>query len=108
MCLQVIKTNILASRAKQYELTFKNSMFMPRLYKPIGITCGLMFFQRFSGATPFQYYAVNIFRQTLGGMDPHSATIAIGFVQLLAALLSGMHCMHCIIQLYYALNCLLL
>ncbi|KOX80765.1 Facilitated trehalose transporter Tret1-2 like protein [Melipona quadrifasciata] len=87
--LQVIKTNILASRAKQYELTFKNSMFTPRLYKPIAITCGLMFFQRFSGANAFNYYAVIIFRQTLGGMNPHGATIAIGFVQLLASLLSG-------------------
>ncbi|XP_003427598.1 facilitated trehalose transporter Tret1-2 homolog isoform X1 [Nasonia vitripennis] len=87
--LQVIKTNILASRAKQYGLTFKSSMLAPRLYKPIGITCGLMFFQRFSGANAFNYYAVNIFRQTLGGMNPHGATIAIGFVQLLASLLSG-------------------
>jgi len=89
ICLQVIKTNILASRAKQYELSFKNSMFTPRLYKPIAITCGLMFFQRFSGANAFNYYAVLIFRQTLGGMNPHGATIAIGFVQLLASLLSG-------------------
>ncbi|XP_043480008.1 facilitated trehalose transporter Tret1-2 homolog isoform X1 [Leptopilina heterotoma] len=87
--LQVIKTNILASRAKQYDLSFKNSVLTPRLYKPIGITCGLMFFQRFSGANAFNYYAVIIFRQTLGGMNPHGATIAIGFVQLLASLLSG-------------------
>lgn len=48
-----------------------------------------MFFQRFSGANAFNYYAVIIFRQTLGGMNPHGATIAIGFVQLLASLLSG-------------------
>ncbi|XP_012285386.1 facilitated trehalose transporter Tret1-2 homolog isoform X2 [Orussus abietinus] len=87
--LQVIKTNVLASRAKQYGLTFRNSVFTPRLYKPIAITCGLMFFQRFSGANAFNYYAVIIFRQTLGGMNPHGATIAIGFVQLLASLLSG-------------------
>ncbi|XP_008546660.1 facilitated trehalose transporter Tret1-2 homolog isoform X1 [Microplitis demolitor] len=87
--LQVIKTNVLASRAKQYELTFRNSVLTPRLYKPIAITCGLMFFQRFSGANAFTYYAVIVFRQTLGGMSPHGATIAIGFVQLLASLLSG-------------------
>lgn len=85
----MIKTNILASRAKQYEQTLKNSMFTPELYKPIAITCGLMFFQRFSGANAFNYYAVIIFRQTLGGMNPHGATIAIGFVQLLASMLSG-------------------
>ncbi|KAI4481288.1 hypothetical protein M0804_009408 [Polistes exclamans] len=87
--LQVIKTNILASRAKQYGLTLRSSILTPRLYKPIAITCGLMFFQRFSGANAFNYYAVIIFRQTLGGMNPHGATIAIGFVQLLASLLSG-------------------
>ncbi|XP_014212387.1 facilitated trehalose transporter Tret1-like [Copidosoma floridanum] len=87
--LQIIKTNVLMSRAKQYEQSFKNSMLTPRLYKPIGITCGLMFFQRFSGANTFNYYAVNIFRQTLGDINPHNATIAIGFVQLLASLLSG-------------------
>ncbi|KAK0157632.1 hypothetical protein PV328_011345 [Microctonus aethiopoides] len=87
--LQVIKTNVLASRAKQYELSFRSSLFTPRLYKPIAITCGLMFFQRFSGANAFIYYAVMVFRQTLGGVSPHGATIAIGFVQLLASLLSG-------------------
>lgn len=70
-------------------MTFKASMLTPRLYKPIGITCGLMFFQRFSGADAFKYYVVNIFRETLGGMNPHNATIAFGFVQLLASLLSG-------------------
>ncbi|XP_015591197.1 facilitated trehalose transporter Tret1-2 homolog isoform X2 [Cephus cinctus] len=87
--LQVIKTNILASRARRYGLTFRNSVMTPRLYKPIAITCGLMFFQRFSGANAFNYYAVIIFRQTLGGINPHGATIALGFVQLLASLLSG-------------------
>ncbi|XP_011305949.1 facilitated trehalose transporter Tret1-2 homolog isoform X1 [Fopius arisanus] len=87
--LQVIKTNVLASRAKQYELTFRNSVLTPRLYKPIAITCGLMFFQRFSGANAFIYYAVIVFRQTLGDMSPHGAMIAVGFVQLLASLLSG-------------------
>ncbi|KAK0074916.1 hypothetical protein PV325_007640, partial [Microctonus aethiopoides] len=74
---------------KQYELSFRSSLFTPRLYKPIAITCGLMFFQRFSGANAFIYYAVMVFRQTLGGVSPHGATIAIGFVQLLASLLSG-------------------
>ncbi|XP_020708893.2 facilitated trehalose transporter Tret1-like isoform X2 [Athalia rosae] len=87
--LQIIKTNVSASRAKQYGLTLRSSMLTPRLYKPIAITCGLMFFQRFSGANAFNFYAVTIFRQTLGGMNPHWAAIAIGFVQLLASLLSG-------------------
>lgn len=86
---QIIKSNILASRARNYELSFRNSICTPRLYKPIGITCGLMFFQRFSGANAFSSYAVVIFRKTLRDYNPHNATIAIGFVQLLASLLSG-------------------
>lgn len=87
--LQVIKTNVLASRAKQYELTFRHSVFTPRLYKPIAITCGLMFFQRFSGANAFMYYSVTIFKETLGGMSPHNAAIAIAFANLLSSMLSG-------------------
>ncbi|XP_046482018.1 facilitated trehalose transporter Tret1 isoform X1 [Neodiprion pinetum] len=87
--LQIIKTNVSAARATQYGLTLSRSIRNPRLYKPIAITCGLMFFQRFSGANAFTFYAVTIFRQTLGGMNPHWAAIAIGIVQLLASLLSG-------------------
>lgn len=48
-----------------------------------------MFFQRFSGANAFNFYAVSIFSQTLTGINPYWAAIAIGFVQLLASLLSG-------------------
>lgn len=91
LAFQIIKTNVSAARATQYGLTLRNSILTPRLYKPIAITCGLMFFQRFSGANAFNFYAVSIFRQTLGGMNPHWAAIAIGFVQLLASLLSGKH-----------------
>lgn len=61
-----------------------------KLWHPIAITCGLMFFQRFSGANAFSFYAVSIFRQTFGGMNPHGGAIAVSFVQLLASLLSGL------------------
>lgn len=63
---------------------------MNRLWKPALTTCGLMFFQRFSGANAFNFYAVSIFRQTFGGMNPHGAAVAVCFVQLLASLLSGL------------------
>lgn len=84
-----------------------------RIIKPLSITCGLMIFQRFtgtfkfnfnfcfcnicnnslntnSGANSFGFYAVNIFRQTFAGMNPHGGAIAVSFVQLLAAMLSGL------------------
>lgn len=43
-----------------------------------------------AGANSFGFYAVNIFRQTFAGMNPHGGAIAVGFVNLLAAMLSGL------------------
>lgn len=60
------------------------------LLTPALTTCGLMFFHRFCGANAFGFYAVTIFRQTFGGMDPHSGAVAVAFVQLLASLVSGL------------------
>ncbi|RZF35045.1 hypothetical protein LSTR_LSTR009637 [Laodelphax striatellus] len=60
------------------------------IMQPVFITCGLMLFQRFSGVTAFNSYAVSIFRETLGGMDPHGGALAMAFVQLLSSLLSGL------------------
>lgn len=48
------------------------------------------FISRTSGANSFGFYAVKIFRQTFAGMNPHGGAIAVGFVQLLAAMLSGL------------------
>lgn len=61
-----------------------------RLVKPVTITCGLMIFQRLTGANSFGFYAVNIFSKTFANMSPHGGAIAVGFVQLLAAMLSGL------------------
>lgn len=44
----------------------------------------------FAGANSFGFYAVKIFRQTFAGMNPHGGAIAVGFVNLLAAMLSGL------------------
>lgn len=60
------------------------------LREPVLITCGLMFFQRFSGANAFNFYVVSVFRQTFRGMNPHGAAVAVGLVQLLSTLLSGL------------------
>lgn len=44
----------------------------------------------FSGANSFGFYAVNTFSETFAKLSPHVAAIAVGFVQLLAAMLSGL------------------
>lgn len=49
-----------------------------------------LFLHIFTGANSFAFYAVPIFKQTFAGMNPHGAAIAVGFVQLLAAMLSGL------------------
>ncbi|XP_022913912.1 facilitated trehalose transporter Tret1-like [Onthophagus taurus] len=60
------------------------------LRTPTAIACGLMFFQRFSGANAFHFYVVTVFKQTFGGTNPHSAAVAVAVVQLLSSLLSGL------------------
>lgn len=60
------------------------------LKTPALIACGLMFFQRFSGAHAFYFYVVPIFKETFGGTNPHSAAVAVAIVQLLSSLLSGL------------------
>ncbi|XP_063630328.1 facilitated trehalose transporter Tret1-like [Cydia splendana] len=97
--LATIRTNVLASKNfSQRQSQMSSSQFissldvksMNRLLGPILVTCGLMMFQRFSGAHAFSFYAVPIFRKTFGGMNPHGAAIAVSFVQLLASCLSGL------------------
>ncbi|KAJ0171966.1 hypothetical protein K1T71_012729 [Dendrolimus kikuchii] len=97
--LATIRTNVLASKnfsQRQSEMSGRqlisslDSRTMNRLLGPILVTCGLMMFQRLSGAHAFSFYAVPIFRKTFGGMNPHGAAIAVSFVQLLASCLSGL------------------
>ncbi|XP_037967227.2 facilitated trehalose transporter Tret1 [Plutella xylostella] len=96
--LATIRTNVLASRNFSQRQSLASGNFlsafdartMNRLLGPILVTCGLMMFQRFSGAHAFSFYAVPIFRKTFGGMNPHGAAIAVSFVQLLASCLSGL------------------
>ncbi|CRK93847.1 CLUMA_CG007374, isoform A, partial [Clunio marinus] len=78
------------SSFKSIVTNVKSVLKNARLVKPVLITCGLMIFQRFTGANSFGFYAVKIFRQTFSGMNPHGGAIAVGFVQLLASMLSGL------------------
>ncbi|KAG4072294.1 hypothetical protein HA402_004226 [Bradysia odoriphaga] len=87
-----ITTNNFMTKASM-ETIYKNIKALlqnARLLKPVLITCGLMVFQRFTGANSFGFYAVKIFRQTFAGINPHGGAVAVGFVQLLASMLSGL------------------
>jgi len=67
------------------------NVIVPQLVKPLAITCGLMFFLRFSGVAAFNFYAVPIFQESFGGwLNPHLAAVITGTVQLLASGLSGL------------------
>ncbi|XP_049814663.1 facilitated trehalose transporter Tret1-2 homolog [Schistocerca nitens] len=96
--LATLRGNVLARRGDPAEAgraggrlgALKRCPPPPGLLRPTLTTCGLMLFQRFSGAHAFSFYAVPILRQTLGGMDPHGGAVAVALVQLLASLLSGL------------------
>lgn len=89
--LATIRTNILASKQYHASNTGKlKALMSKRMSKPILITCGLMFFQRFTGAHVFNFYAVTMFKKTFRSMSPHGGAIATSAVQLLASCLSGM------------------
>ncbi|GBP32271.1 Facilitated trehalose transporter Tret1 [Eumeta japonica] len=89
--LATIRTNILASKQIDGVHSSKFSgLFSKQLTRPVLITCGLMFFQKFTGAHVFNYYAVPIFKKTFRMMNPHGGAILVSVVQLLASCLSGM------------------
>ncbi|KAM3958026.1 facilitated trehalose transporter Tret1 [Aphomia sociella] len=89
--LATIRTNILASKQYHDGNTGKFKVLLSkRLTRPVLITCGLMFFQRFTGAHVFNFYAVSMFKKTFRMMNPHGGAIATSVVQLLASCLSGM------------------
>ncbi|XP_026491949.1 facilitated trehalose transporter Tret1-like [Vanessa tameamea] len=89
--LATIRTNILASKQYHDGRAGKFKVLLSkRLTRPVLITCGLMFFQRFTGAHVFNFYAVSIFKKTFRMMNPHGGAIATSVVQLLASCLSGM------------------
>ncbi|KAI8423866.1 hypothetical protein MSG28_012867 [Choristoneura fumiferana] len=87
--LATIRTNILASK-RCHDSGRLKALLSKRLTRPVLITCGLMFFQRFTGAHVFNFYAVPMFKKTFRMMNPHGGAIATSVVQLLASCLSGM------------------
>lgn len=91
--LVTIRTNILASR--QFGNTGQTCekftvLFSKKMMGPVLITCGLMLFQRFSGAHAFNFYAVPTFGKALGKVSPHLGAIIIAVLQMFASCLSGL------------------
>ena len=84
--LSTLQTNI--NRLKEQGNGCK-SVLVPQLVKPVLLTSILMFFNRFSGAMAFNFYAVNIFSQVFGSLNPHLVAVVTATVQLLASMLSG-------------------
>lgn len=88
--LATIRTNILASKMYGNHTSKLKVLLSKRLTRPVLITCGLMFFQRFTGANLFNFYAVKMFKKTFRTMNPHGGAISTSVAQLLASCLSGM------------------
>ncbi|XP_042241179.1 facilitated trehalose transporter Tret1-2 homolog [Homarus americanus] len=59
------------------------------LLRPLFITCGLMVFQKFSGANAFNFYAVPILAKTFVGLNPYRAAVVVAFVQICAGMASS-------------------
>jgi len=83
--LALLQAHIMSNRIPSDPKLLVQSLRTPAL-----ITCGLMFFQRFSGAHAFNFYMVSVFKETFGGTNPHSAAVAVAVVQFLSSLLSGL------------------
>ena len=86
--LAVIQMNIDKTRA---EAAYRPlcSVILPRLVKPLLLTCSVMFFTRFSGVIAFNFYAVTIFSQVLTDLNPHLGAVVSALVQLMSSLVSG-------------------
>ena len=84
--LATIQINIHSARVEHVD--FK-SVLLPKLVKPVLITCTLMFFNRFSVVVAFNFYAVTIFSQVFSDINPHLGAVISAIVQLVASLLSG-------------------
>jgi facilitated trehalose transporter len=84
--LSVLQANIRRMREQGSDC---KSILVPQLFKPVLLTSCLMFFNRFSGASAFNFYAVTIFSQVFAGLNPHLVAVITAAVQLLASMASG-------------------
>jgi len=59
------------------------------VWKPLGVSMGLMFFQQFTGINAMVFYTTDIFTSAGSALDCRYATIIIGVVQFLCTVVSG-------------------
>lgn len=85
--LQTMKDNIKEMKEEDIMSCYKE--WRRDLIKPVLITCGMMVFQKFSGATAFNFYAVPILDEAFVGINPYSAAVVVGLLQILAGMVSS-------------------
>ena len=85
--LTTMKANIATLR--RHKMRDPPSVAFRDLIRPLFVTCGLMVFQKFSGANAFNFYAVPILSETFVGLDPYRAAVVVAFVQICAGLASS-------------------
>ncbi|XP_076067618.1 facilitated trehalose transporter Tret1-like [Oratosquilla oratoria] len=86
--LETMRANIDAMRNDASSVTCYRELRRD-LVRPILITCGLMVFQKFSGANAFNFYAVPILTEAFVGINPYSAAVVVGLLQILAGMVSS-------------------
>lgn len=85
--LETMRANIEAMREESEVTCYRE--WRRDLIKPVLITCGLMVFQKFSGANAFNFYAVPILDETFVGLNPYRAAVVVAFVQICAGMASS-------------------
>ena len=86
--MQTMKENI--QDIKQEDMTTCYKEWRRDLVRPVLITCGLMVFQKFSGANAFQFYAVPILSEAFVGIDPYGAAVVVSLLQIIAGMVSSL------------------
>ena len=99
MILHYRRTNIEAEfqrmKDNQQKNLAQNSAIQPSeflkgfVWKPLGVSMGLMFFQQFTGINAMVFYTTDIFTSAGSALDCRYATIIIGVVQFLCTVVSG-------------------
>ena len=85
--MQTMKDNIKEMNEEEAMSCYKE--WRRDLIRPVLITCGMMVFQKFSGATAFNFYAVPILSEAFVGINPYNAAVVVGLLQILAGMVSS-------------------
>ena len=75
--------------AAQHHQILPSEFLKGSVWKPLGVSMGLMFFQQFTGVNAMVFYTVDIFDAAGSTIDGRYATIIIGVVQFVCTVASG-------------------